>query len=101
MKPSAKAPRSRGRAAATASTGPICRSMLRLTSWATTSVSVSVSNTTPSASSSCFSSRKFSMMPLWTTASRLVACGWALVSLGRPWVAQRVWPMPIVPVSGS
>ena len=24
-------------------------------------------------------------------------CGWALRSLGRPWVAQRVWPMPVVP----
>ena len=37
------------------------------------------------------------MMPLCTTASRSVACGWALLSVGRPWVAQRVWPMPIVP----
>ena len=34
------------------------------------------------------------MMPLWTSASRSVACGWALVSVGLPWVAQRVWPMP-------
>ena len=40
------------------------------------------------------------MMPLWTTASLSVACGWALRSLGRPWVAQRVWPMPIAPASG-
>ena len=24
-------------------------------------------------------------------------CGWALVSLSTPWVAQRVWPMPMVP----
>ena len=23
--------------------------------------------------------------------------GWALVSVGAPWVAQRVWPMPQVP----
>jgi hypothetical protein len=30
-----------------------------------------------------------------------VACGWALRSVGAPWVAQRVWPMPIVPASGS
>ena len=37
------------------------------------------------------------MMPLCTTASRSVACGCALLSFGRPWVAQRVWPMPIVP----
>ena len=41
------------------------------------------------------------MMPLCTTASRSVACGCALLSVGRPWVAQRVWPMPMVPVSGS
>ena len=41
------------------------------------------------------------MMPLWTTASRSVAWGWALVSLGLPWVAQRVWPMPIAPDSGA
>ena len=41
------------------------------------------------------------MMPLWTTASRGEACGWALVSVGLPWVAQRVWPMPIAPMSGS
>ena len=41
------------------------------------------------------------MMPLWTTASRSVACGCALLSVGLPWVAQRVWPMPIVPASGS
>ena len=41
------------------------------------------------------------MMPLCTTASRSVACGCALFSVGLPWVAQRVWPMPIVPLSGS
>ncbi len=41
------------------------------------------------------------MMPLWTTATRSVAIGWALVSVGRPCVAQRVWPMPIVPCTGS
>ena len=41
------------------------------------------------------------MMPLWTTASLSVACGWALVSFGLPWVAQRVWPMPIRPDSGE
>ena len=27
-------------------------------------------------------------------------CGWAFSSVGRPWVAQRVWPMPQCPVSG-
>ena len=41
------------------------------------------------------------MMPLWTTATRSVACGCALVSVGRPCVAQRVWPMPLWPFSGS
>ena len=40
------------------------------------------------------------MMPLCTTASLSVACGWALFSVGRPCVAQRVWPMPIEPCSG-
>ena len=51
----------------------------------------------PSASSSSFSSWKFSMMPLCTIATRSVAMGWALRSDGLPCVAQRVWPMPIVP----
>ncbi len=41
------------------------------------------------------------MMPLCTTAMRSVACGCALLSVGLPWVAQRVWPMPIVPLSGA
>ena len=70
-------------------------------SWATTSVSVSLSKRRPSADSSTFSSWKFSMMPLWTTATRSVAMGWALRSDGLPCVAQRVWPMPMVPGSGS
>ncbi len=39
-------------------------------------------------------SRKFSMMPLWTTATGPALCGWALVTVAAPWVAQRVWPMP-------
>lgn len=40
------------------------------------------------------------MMPLWTTATLLSAsrCGWAFSSLGAPWVAQRVWAIPVVPV---
>ena len=40
------------------------------------------------------------MMPLWTTAMRPVwsVCGWALGVVGAPWVAQRVCPMPSVPV---
>ena len=39
------------------------------------------------------------MMPLCTTATRpdSSACGWALASVAGPWVAQRVWPMPVVP----
>ena len=38
------------------------------------------------------------MMPLCTTATRPVRprWGWAFSSLGAPWVAQRVWPMPVV-----
>src|SRR3546814_17616960 len=36
----------------------------------------------------------FSIMPLWTSATRSLAWGCALASLGEPWVAQRVWPMP-------
>ena len=42
---------------------------------------------------------KFSMMPLWTTANLplWLRWGWALTSLGSPWVAQRVCPMPRVP----
>ena len=52
----------------------------------------------PSASSLARSSSAFSMMPLCTTAMRpaVSVCGWALTSLGSPWVAQRVWPMPSV-----
>ena len=41
------------------------------------------------------------MMPLCTTATSPERWGWALVSLGRPWVAQRVWPMPRRPLTGS
>ena len=42
-------------------------------------------------------------MPLWTTTRRPVQSrwGWAFSSVGRPWVAQRVWPMPKVPWMGS
>src|SRR5579872_5211525 len=36
------------------------------------------------------------MIPLCTTATRPLqsTCGWALASVGWPWVAHRVWPMP-------
>ncbi len=68
--------------------------------WAAHSVSVSLANSTPSASSSARSRAKFSMIPLWITATRPLVdrCGWALRSVGPPWVAQRVWPMPVVPL---
>jgi hypothetical protein len=41
------------------------------------------------------------MMPLWMTETAPTLCGWAFSSDGRPWVAHRVWPMPIVPGAGS
>ena len=65
------------------------------------SVSVSLANSTPVASSSARSRAKFSMMPLWITATRPSAdrCGWALRSVGPPWVAQRVCPMAVVPAA--
>src|SRR5947207_1350565 len=39
------------------------------------------------------------MMPLWTRAMRpeLSRWGWALVWVGAPWVAHRVWAMPTWP----
>jgi hypothetical protein len=43
----------------------------------------------------------FSMMPLCTTDTPFTRCGWAFSSEGRPWVAQRVWPMPTVPFGMS
>ena len=53
---------------------------------------------TPRSVSSARSSAKFSMIPLWMTATlpSSLTCGCALASVGPPWVAQRVWPMPIV-----
>ena len=27
----------------------------------------------------------------------VMPCGWALLSVGAPWVAQRVWPIPVTP----
>ncbi len=60
-------------------------------------MSVSERNLTPCASSSWRTATWFSMMPLWTTAMGPAEWGWALTSLGRPWVAQRVWPMPVEP----
>ncbi len=45
----------------------------------------------------------FSMMPLCTTAMLLsqLICGCAFTKFGAPWVAQRVWAMPMVPLTGS
>src|SRR5436305_370703 len=42
-------------------------------------------------------------MPLTTTWTALLVskCGWALSSLTRPCVAQRVWPMPVVAVRAA
>ena len=41
------------------------------------------------------------MMPLWTTQilPSVEQCGCELTSEGAPCVAQRVWPMPVVPTS--
>ena len=83
-------------AAWTASAGVFPESSSSVTRKAATSESVSVAKRWPLAASSSRSARKFSMMPLWTTARRSLACGWALFSVGLPCVAQRVWPMPIV-----
>ena len=67
------------------------------------SVSVWDTNSTPSACSLARSSSAFSMMPLCTTAMRCAAstCGWAFSSVGSPWVAQRVCPMPGEPLNGA
>ena len=37
------------------------------------------------------------MMPLCTTETPRLTCGWALFSEGTPWVAQRVCAMPRFP----
>ncbi len=41
------------------------------------------------------------MTPLWIRANlpSLLRWGWALASVTPPWVAQRVWPIPVVPVN--
>ncbi len=59
---------------------------------------------TPASTSSARSWTKFSMMPLWITATCRSAdrCGWALRSVGAPWVAHRVCPIAAVAAgSGS
>ncbi len=62
-----------------------------------TSVSVSELKCAPSASSATFRSAQFSTMPFITTCTRpeSSSCGWQLASVTRPWVAQRVCPMPL------
>ena len=65
-------------------------------------MSVSERCSNPAACSSARSRAKFSMIPLCTSATRSSGprCGCALASLGAPWVAQRVCPIPVVD-SGS
>src|SRR3978361_1460362 len=60
------------------------RFRFRSTSWATVSVSVSVLNSWPAASSSARSSAWFSMMPLCTSDTRAVPGGGAVLSAGGP-----------------
>ena len=67
--------------------------------WASTSLSVSDSNTAPSAISLARSSSAFSMMPLCTIAIGPQTCGCAFTSLGSPCVAHRVCPMPGLPLN--
>ena len=61
-----------------------------------TSVSVSLGKRCPLACRVARSAAWFSMIPLWMTAilPAQSTCGWALASVGAPWVAQRVWAMP-------
>ena len=72
-------------------------------SCAKTSVSVSLLKRCPAALSATLRSAKFSKIPLCTTTICPVqsVCGWALISVGRPCVAQRVWPMPVAPGAGD
>ena len=58
----------------------------------------------PSATSASRSSRKFSTIPLRTTATSSSAqpvSGWAFSNETFPCVAQRVWPTPVVAASRS
>ena len=56
----------------------------------------------PAVASAALRSAKFSKMPLWTTTILPLqsVCGWAFNSVGRPWVAHRVCPMPVRPGEG-
>ena len=66
-------------------------------------VSVSEARRWPSFSRRARRTWKFSTIPLWMTAMRPVQStwGWALASVGAPWVAHLVCPMATVPVSGG
>ena len=70
---------------------------------ATTSLSVSDTSSWPLAAISARRAAKFSMIPLCTTASwpPQSVCGCAFGSVGGPWVAHRVCPMPTWPRSGG
>src|SRR6516165_8411442 len=59
---------------------------------------VSLTSVAPLVLRRACSTSEFSMMPLCTTAMRpaVSVCGWAFVSFGSPWVAQRVCPTPVV-----
>src|SRR6266545_4630518 len=98
MNASAAAPSRRGSTASAACSRdePFASSSSRR--WTTTSVSVSLVNACPRFTSGAFRSAKFSMIPLWITAVTppQSTCGWAFCSVGRPCVAQRVWPIPVV-----
>ena len=89
------APTALARSAPASSSSPIRCAM--------TSVSVSDVNAWPEASSPSRRSAKLSVMPLWTITTRPdpSRCGCALASVAAPWVAQRVWPMPVVPSTGA
>src|SRR5579885_925956 len=90
-------PSTRARAARTAPARSAPPAMSCSIRWARTSLSVSERSSWPAETSSSPSSTWFSMIPLWMRASRPVQSvwGWALRSVGPPWVAQRVCPIPV------
>ena len=92
---------SRGKTAATASCGDEPRSTSRATSGRRPRYRSRSRTCALRAISSSRSGLKFSMIPLWTSATDPTMCGCALPTVGAPCVAQRVWAMPVVPWSGS
>ena len=97
-----KAPRTAPSAARVASASASPRAMWSSMRWATTSVSVAERMVWPPATSSARRAAWFSMIPLWMTARRPVQSrwGWALSTVGCPWVAQRVCPIPAEATGG-